>query len=271
MIWDPPILDDTEALWLLDQPLRSVLRLTPLRWLFWRPLVRRVGPISAFIAIRSRYAEDELEEFIVAGGQQYVILGAGLDSWALRNTKRTVTVYELDHPDTQATKANRILAELGALPAHLVFVPIDFETDSIDVLLGDHGYEQSARALVSWLGTICYLTRAAIGATLNSLRELCKPGSRLVFDYFQPRSMMSPEDLQLFELLDEGGSRRGEPMKSLVEPQEIADLLHSTGFRVVEDLSAAQIRERYLAGRSARLGVPGFARLCCAERSNFDE
>lgn len=262
----PAILEDTAALSLLGPPLSPILRLAPLRWLFWRPLLAKVRPISALIVVRSRYAEDALEHSIRAGCRQYVILGAGLDSWALRHDEEGVTVFELDHPATQQWKEARIRSRLGALPSHLVLIPIDLERESVTELLPSHGFDPRSNAFVSWLGTICYLTREAIAETFASLAGVCAPASRIVFDYFQPRSTMSPADLQLFEILDEGGTRRGEPMQTLLEAEELAGILFSAGFRVVEDLSAAEIRSRYLAQRSDGLDIPDFVRLCCAER-----
>jgi O-methyltransferase involved in polyketide biosynthesis len=94
----------------------------------------------------------------------------------------------------------------------------------------------------------------------------CAPGSRIVFDYFLPKPLMSPADLQLFKVLDKGGARRGEPLITLLNKDEIAEVLLSTGFQVIEDLSATDIRQRYLARRSDGLDIPGFGRLCCAER-----
>jgi O-methyltransferase involved in polyketide biosynthesis len=113
---------------------------------------------------------------------------------------------------------------------------------------------------------MCYLTRVAIEVTFASLARVCAPGSRIAFDYFQPKSAMSSADLQLFELLDEGGTRRGEPMHTLLEAEDVAKLLAQSGFRVVQDLSAAEIRRQYLADRSDGLDIPGFAHLCSAER-----
>jgi methyltransferase (TIGR00027 family) len=262
----PAILEDTAAGWLLGPPLSTILRFPPLRWLFWRPLLAKVRPISAFIVLRSRYTEDALEGSIADGCRQYVILGAGLDSWALRHDEPGVTVFELDQPATQQWKEARIRARLGALPSHLVLVPVDFEREAVaDALLGC-GFDTTAPAFVSWLGTICYLTRGAVGETFASLASVCAPGSRIAFEYFQPKSTMSPADLELFEVLDEGGTRRGEPMQTLLEPEQAAEILGSAGFCVIEDLSAAEIRRRYLDQREDRLDIPGFVRLCCAER-----
>jgi len=262
----PTIFEDTAAGWLLGPPLSVILRVAPLRWLFWRPLIDKVRPISTFVVVRSRYAEDTLKLSIRDGCRQYVILGAGLDSWALRHDNAEVTVFELDQPGTQQWKAARIQAQLGALPSQLVFVPIDLEREAVADVLASYGFDHESRAFVSWLGTICYLTRGAIEATFTSLARVCVPGSRVAFDYFQPRSTMSPADLKLIEELDEGGTRRGEPMQTLLEPEHMAGILRSAGFHVVEDLSASEIRCRYLDQRSDGLDIPGFVRLCCAER-----
>ena len=262
----PAILEDTAAIWLLGPPLSAILRVAPLRWLFWRPLLAKVRPISAFIVVRSRYAEDALDWAIGHGCRQYVILGAGLDSWALRHAEPGVTVFEVDRPAMQEWKAARIRSQLGRLPAGLVLVPVDLERESVADVLPAHGLDPRAIAFVSWLGTTPYLTRGAIEGTLESLARVCAPGSRIAFDYFQPKSTMSPADLQLFETLDKGGKRRGEPMQTFFDAEEVAGILGSAGFRVVEDLSAAEIRGRYLTGRTDGLDIPGFVRLCLAEK-----
>ncbi len=266
MIDRPVILEDSAAIWLVNPQLSTILRVSPLRWLFWRPLIMKVRPMSAFIIIRSRYAEEMLENAIKDGCRQYLIMGAGLDSWALRHKDSNVKVFELDLPATQQYKKTRIQSYLGGLPSNLVMVPIDFESESLSDVLQNSEIEIQTKIFVSWLGTICYLSRNSIFETFSSLSSICIPGSRIVFDYFQPKSTMSPADLQLFELLDEGGKRRGEPMQTLMETKEINEILQSSGFNIIEDLSASQIRQRYLDQRSDGLDIPGFVRLCCAEK-----
>jgi len=195
----PAILEDSAANWLIDPPLSVILRVAPLRWLFFGRLLARFRPIRAFVVVRSRYAEDCLGRSIGEGCRQYVILGAGLDSWALRHERPGISVFELDHLETQESKEARMRARLGTVPPHLSLIPIDLERESIAEVLNGAPFDPDSRVFVSWLVTIYYLTRGAIAATFASLAKVCAPGSRVVFDYFQPKSAMSPADFQLFE------------------------------------------------------------------------
>lgn len=154
----PSILEDLAAIWLLEPPLSVVLRVAPLRWLFWNPLLAKVRPISTFIVVRSRYTEDWLDREVMDGCNQYVVLGAGLNSWALRHEEADVRVFELDQSSTQEWKQARVQAYLGYLPSNLVFAPIDFEREDIAAVLHGHDFDGNSCAFVSWLGTIYYLT-----------------------------------------------------------------------------------------------------------------
>ena len=255
-----PILQDNMASWLLEPPLSTVLKYGPLRWLFWRPLYQQVQPMSTFVVVRSRYTEDGLMKAVEDNCGQYVILGAGLDSWALRSSSQGVKVFELDHPLTQQRQHDRILEWLGALPSNLILRPIDFEKESISAAVLGLEYDPQSKVYVSWLGTICYLTLESIQQTFSSLAQICAPGSRLVFDYFEPKSAMSPEDLRLYETLDEGGTKRGEPMRTLLNAADMADILSAAGFTVVEDIGGAEISGRYLKNRTDGLSLPGVVR-----------
>lgn len=262
----PPVLEDSFARELLQPPLRTVLNNGLLRWLFWRPLFNKVQPISTFVVVRSRMTEDLLDEAIKGDIHQYVVLGAGLDSWSIRNHFPKVVTYELDHPDTQAMKLSSLRASEIAPKSQVKFVPIDFESESIRDVLANQSFDTSEPCFVSWLGTICYLTSDAINQTFESLAKICAPGSQIVFDYFLPESLMNDQDARFFRMLNEGGTKRGEPMISFQTPDEIKALMEANGFEVSEDFDAKQITERYLANRDDGLSIPGFVQLCHATK-----
>lgn len=122
-----------------------------------------------FTAARSRIAEDALSEAVERGVRQIVILGAGLDTYALRNphSAREIRIHEVDHPATQAWKLERLAEAQIALPPWLLFVPVDFERDDLGEKLAAAGFEQNSPAFFTWLGVVPYLTQDAIGRTLD--------------------------------------------------------------------------------------------------------
>ena len=262
----PLILEDSAAEWLMGQPLITILNVAPLRKLLWLPLLAKVRPISTFVIVRSRYTEDALMNLEPGDCRQYLIMGAGFDSWALRNDESQINVFELDHPATQHWKESRILSRLGALPPNLHLVPIDFENMSVTNALSRSEFDTHSKVFVSWLGTIYYLTMDSIKETFASLATICTPGSRIAFDYFYPKSTMTPADLKLFELMDKDVANRGEPLRTLLNAEEIEQILLDTGFSVIEDIPASEIRKRYLVQRTDGLDIPDFVRLCYAER-----
>jgi len=209
--------------------------------------------------IRSRYAEDRLETAIEAGVRQYVILGAGLDSFALRRAdlSSSLRVFELDHPATQRWKRDR-LAEAGLnLPWNLAFVPCDFERETAADALSRSSYSRDAPGFFSWLGTTFYLTRDAMLGTLESLSSFAAAGSEVVFDFAMPETCLSRSEQQFLNRAREAVARRGEPWLSFLEPDELYQELENRGFVVVHTLSPHDQRERYLKHRSDRLDVSG--------------
>jgi methyltransferase (TIGR00027 family) len=135
-------------------------------------------------AARSRIAEDALSRAVEAGVRQIVILGAGLDTFALRNPHGDLEIYEVDHPATQAWKRGRLAEAQIAAPPWLVFVPVDFERDDLGEKLAAHGFQQNSPAFFTWLGVVPYLTEDAIGRTLDFMSSI--PNSEVVFDYMEP-------------------------------------------------------------------------------------
>jgi len=135
---------------------------------------------------RSRIAEDALARAVESGIRQVVILGAGLDTFALRSphAAQQIRIYEVDHPATQAWKRQRLAEGQIALPPWLIFVPVDFEQDDVGAKLVAAGFQQNAPAFFTWLGVVPYLTHDAIGRTLNYMSSI--QNSEVVFDYMEP-------------------------------------------------------------------------------------
>lgn len=206
-----------------------------------------------FMAARSRFAEDGLGAAAARGVRQAVVLGAGLDTFALRNPYADLglRVFEVDHPATQAWKRRR-LAEVGlAAPASMTFAAIDFERDDLGQGLRDAGFDPGQPAYFIWLGVAPYLGRAAIEATLAYIASL--PGAEVVFDYSEPLENYPPEERAGMVALGAYAAQMGEPWLSHFDPAEIARVLRGYGFEDLEDLGKTEIAVRYLG---APAGTP---------------
>jgi methyltransferase (TIGR00027 family) len=199
---------------------------------------------------RARYTEDLLDAAVSSGVDQYIILGAGLDTFALRRPDllTRIRVYEIDHPETQSWKRKR-LAQLGhKLPAALEFIPVDLEHETVAKALSHSSFRSDKRAFFSWLGTTQYLSREAIFHTLESIVAASASGSEIVFDYRVSNEFVDPEDIPFVE----AGDKRqwGEPKRSWFNPLTLPDEISVLGFDLIESLSPKQLQDRYFAGRS---------------------
>jgi len=212
-----------------------------------------------FTAARSRIAEDALSEALERGVRQVVILGAGLDTFALRSPHcaRQIRIYEVDHPATQAWKRQRLAEAQLALPPWLVFVPVDFERDDLGETLVGAGFQQKSPAFFTWLGVVPYLTDDAVGSTLDFMASI--ENSEVVFDYMEPPQAFSEEMRELVTKRAEQLEKIGERSESRFEPAGIATLLRSHGFCDIEDISFQEIRSRF--GRAVQGLAPGEAGL----------
>lgn len=199
-------------------------------------------PLRAFVAARSRYAEDQLA---LSGMRQYVALGAGLDTYAYRTTSG-VRVFEVDHPATQAWKRSRLDEADIAIPDSLTFVSVDFERQKLTDELARAGFKMDEPAFFSWLGVIMYLTLEAATETLRFIASM-PPGSGVTFDYATGA----------WEWLARRVARAGEPFTLFFDPAELARLLRGLGFNRIEDLSGSEINARYFQDRADGLKVPG--------------
>jgi methyltransferase (TIGR00027 family) len=210
----------------------------------------------AFLVARSRYAEDNLRTAVASGVRQYVLLGAGLDTFAYRNPFPQLRVFEVDHPATQAWKRD-LLARSGiAIPANLSFTPVDFETQLLAAQLEGAGFDAAAPAYFAWLGVVPYLTLQAFRATLEFIAA--RPGgSGVTMDYGQPRSALSLLERIAQDRLAARVRQTGEPFQLFFTAEEMTREL--AGFTRVEDLGREEINARYFAGRTDRLAMRGAA------------
>jgi len=242
------ILDDPFALKILGEDEKDILQFAS---------AHPTASIGRLLTTaRSRIAEDALAKAIAKGIRQIVILGAGFDTFALRNPHGLqILVYEVDHPATQAGKRRRLADAQIPLPPWLVFVAVDFERDDLEKKLAAAGFHPNAPAFFSWLGVVPYLTEPAIGRTLDSVASI--PNSEVVFDYMQPPDAFSEELRQIETARDEQLRKMGEPSASRFDPEDMAALLRAHGFRIVEDISFQQIASRY--GPAVQGLAPGHA------------
>jgi len=248
---DPKILDDPLALPILGNEMAAELRAAPAQF-------ERVGStgLRIFIAVRSRFAEDQLTIAVSRGVRQCVVLGAGLDTFAYRNPFADVRVIEVDHPATQSWKRELLAAAGIAIPSSVNFVPVDFAKQKLAEELERSGFLSTEPAFFSWLGVVPYLTRDAAFGTLRSIGSL-PPGSQVVFDYGVARSALSFLERAALDALSRRVARAGEPFQLFFEPAELASALRAMGFDHVEDLGVEEINARYFAGRKDGLKIRG--------------
>jgi methyltransferase (TIGR00027 family) len=204
---------------------------------------------------RSRYTEDCLEEAIKVGVGQYVILGAGLDTFAFRRPDLAdrLQVFEVDHPVTQGMKQQRIGMAGWLTPKNLHLVPVDFAKDDLADALRNAAYKPDTLSFISWLGVTYYLTHEAIAETLKALSGLATQGSSLVFDYFDDEAFDPQQAARRTTLMRLTAGRVGEPMKTSFKPEALAAELSGLGFRLEENLAPSDIQACYFSGRTDRL------------------
>src|SRR5690242_11724525 len=215
-------------------------------------------PFRASIVARARFIEDLVAEHAARGVGQYVILGAGLDTFAQRRPELAsrLVVFEIDQPGPQAWKRQRLI-ELGlGIPPFLRFVPVDFEAgDAWWERLTASGFDTERPAVVASTGVSMYLTKDAIAATLRQVASLA-PGSTLAMSFMLPIEMADPEVRPGIERAAEGARANGTPFISFFTPAEILALAREAGFRDVQHVSAAALAQRYFAGRTDGLRPP---------------
>ncbi len=258
----PTVFDDPLALRIIGS--QSALSLQA------DPQQSETGPLSpylrAFVAARSRYSEEELASGIHRGVSQYVILGAGLDTFAYRSPypPGVLQVFEVDHPRTQTWKRAR-LEEVGiTLPRDLILAPVDFEKQTLAEGLLDAGYDQGKCTFFSWLGVTEYLTTEAVMTTLSFIAST-PVGSAVVFDYMLSPSLLTPAQRSRFDALAQRVASAGEPWRAFFDPPLLTEDLRGMGFGYVEDNGPEEINARYFKDRKDGLRVGSLSHLMKAQ------
>jgi methyltransferase (TIGR00027 family) len=215
-------------------------------------------PWRLFIAARSRFSEDTMANCVAVGVRQVVVLGAGLDTFSLRNpfADLGVRVFEVDYAATQSWKRERIKAAGLIEPQSLIFAPTDFERENLSEGLTRAGFRLNQPAFFQWLGVVPYLTREAVSSTLKFISEV--PEAVVAFDYAEPFQNYLVERRASIIAAAESAAARGEPWLSLFDPADLHELLRSNGFKTVEDLGLLEIAEHLYGDlrRNIRIG-PG--------------
>jgi methyltransferase (TIGR00027 family) len=221
--------------------------------------------LRAFYVARSRYAEDQLSLAVERGVRQYVILGAGLDTFAYRNPypAGALRVFEVDHPATQAWKRARLQEAGISLPVDLTYAPVDFEGQTLADGLRDAGYNPRQRAFFSWLGVTMYLTAQGVMTTLRFIASAAK-GSGVVFDYTVFPSLLDPDQQLIFDALVKRVDWVREPWQTFFDPAELVENLLAMGFGHVEDIGPAEINAKYFKDRTDELRVGSLAHIMSA-------
>jgi methyltransferase (TIGR00027 family) len=210
----------------------------------------------AFMAVRSRYAEDELAAAVTRGVRQYVVLGAGLDTFGWRSPWADLRVFEVDFPATQHWKRQRLASVGMGEPALLTFAPVDFESQTLAEGLHRAGFRVDQAAQFSWLGVTMYLTPEAFESTIGFIGAL-PAGSGVTFDYAVERSELGVFEKVALDHLGRKVAAMGEPFQLFFRPPELAATMGRLGFADLEDVGTDELNARYLGERADALRLRG--------------
>jgi methyltransferase (TIGR00027 family) len=236
----PPVLDDPIAVRLIGSGYARDLD---------RAMEKVARDFRAFMAARSRFVEDRLAEAVAQGVAQYVVLGAGLDTFAYRNPFPGLRVFEVDFPATQEWKRDLLHRAGIAVPDSLTFVALDFEHKALAEGLTDAGFDNRKPAYFGWLGVVPYLTMSAFRATLRDVARLPE-GTAITFDFVFPPETLTPERRVIFDRLAQRVLAAGEPFRLFFTPAQLESELRAAGFRRVEEVDTDRLNELYFQNRA---------------------
>jgi methyltransferase (TIGR00027 family) len=248
---NPKIFEDPLALRIIGAEAESKLRRSPAQF---QNRVERT--VRARQLVRSRYAEDELARSIQRGIRQYIILGAGLDTFAYRNCFPLLQVFEVDHPATQAWKRSCLERAAIPIPASVTFVSVDFERQMMIDALGQSGFKSNELTFISWLGVVRYLSPEALTSVLTSIVSSMRPGSEVVFDSGPASSLLQ----RLREIprrpIGNWTFKKYAFRPIYYDPASLKSDLKRIGFADVQLFGPTELNDRYCNGRTDGVRVP---------------
>ena len=242
-----PIVDDPFAHRLCGRFLGVALVFPPLKWLLFDVYLRPLHPVTMCVVMRARFAEDALEQSVAEGVRQYVIIGAGMDSFAFRKPDilERISVFEIDHPVTQRKKLQRIARAGLEVSTNHHFVAADLSQTSPLAALAASPFDPSLPSFCSLLGVAYYLTPATLESTARSLADGMARGTRLVLDYLLDTGSSRQRDLQARRHLMDFVGKRGEPMRADYSLDGMRSLMGAGGLDVVENVAMSDLAEVY--------------------------
>lgn len=219
-----------------------------------RPDMKFTKRIRASIVARARFIEDLIIEQSKQGINQYVILGAGLDTFAQRrlDIASNLNIYEIDRTETLTWKKQRLIELDFGIAKNLHFVPVNFETDSWWEELLKTGFDANLPAVIVCTGVSLYLTKEAVIDTLHTIKKFAS-GSKLAMTFYLPIPLLDEEDKPLMEMSMKGASASGTPMISFFTTDEILSLANEAGFKEIKTVSTKDMEELYFSNRTDNL------------------
>ena len=261
-----PVFRDELAYAMCGRFWKTVVSSRLLTQLVIRVGLKKVAPIVPIIYTRARFGEDCLDAAANQGLKQYVIIGAGYDTTALRrhDLADRLTIYELDHPATQNMKFKRMSDAGLRKPENTHYVSCDLSQESFLDVLDRSGFKAAERTMFSWFGVTFYLEQEVVRTTLKGIADNCAPGSSVLFDYLATRDAIPAEFLPLRQSCADFVARRGEPWVSDLDPATITDFLAPLGFSEFDNIAPSEIPKRYPESHS-QLEIPQIFGLCHAK------
>ena len=254
----PVVFNDPYALQLTSPALRRACQNRFFGWPLRRNFISAsLRPITAQVVSRAKYAEEKLEQAVSKGISQYVIIGAGFDSFCLRRPDFSagLQIYEIDHPATQEIKRKRLLEIVDSSPKGVEFLSVDLEKQNLADALSNSSFLKDERAFFSWLGTVPYLSKDAVFKVLRGLASFAARGSEIVFDYSIPTAMWALEERQALVRILRIIERRGEAVKSFFEPDAFQEDVSHLGYHIFENISPEELNKKYFSDRSDGLAT----------------